>query len=204
MSDEKVMWAEDYERLKAQERLLKEQERMNQQRIAAEAEKLIPLKNKIDYSDRLAQEICERISAGELLINICDEPHMPTVRRVNAWLRDNLDFKSLYDSSISDRLSIFEEEVIKIADDCANDFKEVIVRGQKKKVADPDVIARAKLRVEVRFKHLKAGKPQKWGESTTLKVRNDGDEFDPASMSAEELEKKIADLEKKNSIIKSV
>jgi hypothetical protein len=50
------------------------------------------------------------------LIDICVDDHMPTVRRVTQWLH-NSEFKALYDESINDRLTIFEEQIIKIADD---------------------------------------------------------------------------------------
>jgi hypothetical protein len=38
---------------------------------------------------------------------------------------------------------------------------------------DPDVIARAKLRVDSRHKYLKAYKPERWGEQSTLNVKQD-------------------------------
>ena len=77
------------------------------------------------YSEPLALEICERISSGELLINICADEHMPTVRRCNQWLNESVEFKGLYGASINDRLNIFEEEIIQIADDAARDFKDI-------------------------------------------------------------------------------
>ena len=53
---------------------------------------------------------------------------------------------------------------------------------------DPTKISGAKLRVEVRFRHLKACKPQKWGEQSTIITKN-GDEL--ADMTTEELEAKV-------------
>src|SRR5690348_12536138 len=82
----------------------------------------------------------------------------------------------------NDRLSVFEEEVIKIADDMNHDFRTVIKNGREKRVADPDMVARARLRIEVRFKHLKAGRPAKWGDVSTLNVKSQ-DEFDTSNLS---------------------
>ena len=59
---------------------------------------------------------------------------------------------------------------------------------------------RAKLRVEVRLKHLKAYKPSIWGEQSTLNVKN-ADQADIENMSAEELAKKIAELEHKDRVV---
>ena len=182
----------------------KEQERLAQQRTREEFKRLLPIRNKLPFSDELAQELCERVSAGELVIDITNENHMPTLRRLNQWLRDNAEFQELYAQSIQDRLSIFEEQVIQIADDVERDYKEITMRtGHTKRVVDPEVIARAKLRVDVRFRHLKAGKPTKWGDSQTLNVKSE-DEFDPSSYTPEELERQIADIEKKSRIVRSV
>lgn len=80
-----------------------------------------------------------------------------------------------------------------------NDFKTVIKNGKERRVADPDMVARAKLRIEVRFRHLKAGNPGKWGDTQTL-ITKDGNDTD--NMSTEELEKKIAELEVKDRVVK--
>jgi hypothetical protein len=188
--------AEKAKRIQAKEQ---EQHRIERERL----ERIRQRKEAIEYSDALPQEICERIAIGELLINICLDEHLPTMRRCNQWLRDNLDFKSLYDSAINDRLSVFEEEVIKIADDVKNDFRTVIKNGREKRVADPEQIARARLRIEVRFKWLKALRPAKWGETSTLNVKNT-DEFDTSNLSADELEAQIAAIENKERISRKV
>jgi hypothetical protein len=203
----RVMSAEDYERLQREQaqqiRLKKEQEEIRKAREREETKRLLPIKNSLAYSDELAHEVCERVSAGELTINVCQDTHMPTIRRLNQWLRDNPEFQQLYNQSIVDRLSIFEEEVIQIADDAQRDYKEITRAGKTIRVTDPEVIARAKLRVDVRFRHLKAGKPTKWGDSTTLITKNE-DEFDPANFSADELEKQIADIEHKSRTLRPV
>jgi hypothetical protein len=201
-----AMWAEDYEKLKDAER----RQKANEERAKAEAqakakreyEESLPTKNALPFNDTLAQEICERISAGELLIDICLEIHMPTVRRANQWLRDNPDFSALFKESLNDRLNIFEEQVIQIADDMSKDFKEIIRNGKTIRQVDAEVIARAKLRVDVRFKHLRAGKPNKWGDSTTLITKSEGE--DPADLSNEELERRLKDLDVKDRILKAV
>ena len=63
------------------------------------------------------------------------------------------------------------------------------------------MISRAKLRVEVRKAHLKAYRPERWAEQSTLNVNNNGD--DPANMSMEELEKKLAELETKEGALRA-
>jgi hypothetical protein len=127
--------------------------------LGKDVAKLKARKEALPYLDAHAQEICERIAIGELLINICNDEHLPNMRRCNQWLNEHPDFKTLYQSAINDRLNIFEEQVIQIADDMRHDFRTVIKNGQEKRVADPEMVARAKLRIDVRFRHLKAGRP---------------------------------------------
>jgi hypothetical protein len=206
VEDDARIWEEaaeqtrrEYAELRAPER---ERERIKAEKVAAEAQRQIELnraKSILQFSEPLAIEICERVSSGELLINICADEHLPTVRRVTQWLRESSEFAALYKESINDRLTIFEEEVIKIADDASRDFRDVVRNGRTQRLLDGDAIARAKLRVEVRFKHLKAYKPSLWGETSTL-ITKSGDDID--NMTQDELEKKIVELETKNSIVR--
>jgi hypothetical protein len=179
------------EKAKRQQAMEQEQARIAQERM----KRLSTAKNAVTYSDALATEICERVSAGELLLIICEESHMPTVRKAYCWLKENPEFQQLYNASLNDRLSIFEEQIIAISDDVKNDFRTVIKKGQTKRVPDPEQIARAKLRA--RIKYLRAFRPQRWGEQSTLSVKS-ADEFDPSNFSQEELERQIADIESKS------
>jgi hypothetical protein len=202
MSDEELFsaltyWEGEGDALKAERekrKLIKEQE---QARLKERLKLLQQRKDALEYSDPLATEICERIASGELLTVICLDESMPTVRRCNQWLRDHGEFAALYQAALSDRLSIFEEQIIQIPDEAARDFDEVKSKGSVRRILDPGKLTAAKLRVEVRRLHLKAGKPQKWGDSTTLITKSD-DAFDPAGMNAEELERQIADIEHKS------
>lgn len=119
-----------------------EAKREAEERIAQErAARRNAIKAAIPYSERLASEICERISVGELLICICNDDHMPNHRTCNSWLKEHSDFAILYKESINDRLCVFEEQVLYIADDMKNDFKTVIKNGKERRIADPDMVA---------------------------------------------------------------
>jgi hypothetical protein len=198
-----VYWSEEEraaakaEKKRREDAKLSEQERIAQERAAT----LKAAKNAVPYSEELATEICGRISAGELLINVCAEPDMPTVKRCNEWLKLHSDFKALYDESIQDRLLIFEEELIQISDFMKDDFKTVIKNGKERRVVDPEVIARAKLRVESRFRYLRAYKPERWGETSTI-ITKSVDDFD--GLSLDELDAKIGELSGNNEAVRSV
>jgi hypothetical protein len=190
-------WQAEQKRRREAKRL--EEERLEQERAA----RFMARKAAIEYSETLAHEICERVGAGEFLINVCLDAHLPTMRNCTAWLRSHSDFAALYKQAIDDRLNIFEDEVVTISDDAKQDFKVVIKNGKERKVHDPEVIARAKLRVDVRFRHLRAFRPARWAEQSTLNVKNEADTFDPSTMSQQELEESIAQIEKKSSIVRA-
>ena len=118
----------------------REQERLEAERREAEARRqaqIAKLKDALPYLDAHAQEICERIAIGELLLNICLDEHLPSLRRAHQWLNEYPEFKQLYNSAIQDRLDVFSEEVIRIADDMQHDFRTVIKNDREKRVADP-------------------------------------------------------------------
>ena len=161
-------------------------------------------KETLPFSEPLAIEICERISSGELSLKSTSAPMsiFPTVRRVTQWLRENSDFSLLYKDSInttdwrfSRRRSLrspMNASHVTSGTWCAT--------GGTVRVLDGDTIARAKLRVELRLKHLRAYKPSLWGEQSTLNVKTDPHDVD--NMTGEELERKIRELEEKDEIVK--
>ncbi len=174
-------------------------ERQEEERLKA----LIAVRDVMAYSEAIAHELVERISAGEFLVTICNDENMPTMRRCNQWMRENIDFQGAYKDAIERRLDIFEDQLITICDDASKDFRLVNKRGKQVRVFDPEAILRSKLRVEARRWHLKAYRPAKWGETSTLNVR-EADAFDPQNMTEDELNKTIAEIEKKSGIVKRV
>lgn len=166
-------------------------------------EELTKRKEAIPYSDAIAAEICERIASGELLTVMCLDEHLPTVKRCNQWLRENVDFRILYEQSIQDRLFIFEEQTIQIPDEAVRDFVEVKKGNNVQRTLNSNRSQMAKLQVDVRFRHLKALRPQRWGDVQTI-ISKEGDGFDPANMSAEDLERHIAEIEKKSRCVRAV
>ena len=136
-------------------------------------------KDAIPYSQQLVAEICKRITAGEFLIIICQDDDMPTERSVIQWKKEHSDFKALYDEAIRDRLDIFEDQIVTIADDGSADVRTITKGNKTTKMLDGEVISRAKLRVEVRKAHLKAYRPERWAEQSTLNVNNNAETIRP-------------------------
>ena len=98
-------------------------------------------KEAIPFTEQLAMEICHRVSAGEFLINICRDEDMPTVRSVTQWRKDHNEFGLLYKDAVMDRLEIFEDQLVTIADESENDFKLVKKSGKQVRTLDGEVIS---------------------------------------------------------------
>jgi hypothetical protein len=117
------------------------------------------------------------------------------MRSVIEWKKQRSDFKALYDEAIRGRLDIFEDELVTIADDGSQDIKTITRGGKPAKVLDGEVISRAKLRVDVRKAHLRAYRPERWAEQSTINLHSSDD--DPNNLSQAELERRIAELDDK-------
>jgi hypothetical protein len=200
-SDDPVSVAMHRERMRQREELKRLYELQEEAKAKARLKAEQARKEQIPFSESLAMEICNRVSAGEFLINICRDEDMPTMRSVIQWKKDHKEFALLYDEAIRDRLDIFEDEVVTIADESENDFRFVKKAGKQVKVLDAEVISRAKLRVDVRKAHLKAYRPERWGEQSTLNVNN-YDAMDLDNMTQEEMDKKIEELESKEAVVR--
>jgi hypothetical protein len=197
-----IAYLAEQEKILEQDRFAEKERLREAERKQREERERYKLRNAMPYTEPHAVEICERISCGELLICICNDDHLPTMRRCKQWMNEHEDFAMLYKGSLNDRLDIFEEQVIQIADDATRDFKDVLRNGRTVRVLDGEAIARAKLRVEVRFRHLKAGRSNKWGDVSTLNVKSQ-DPMDCSNLSTEELERRLAEIEVKDRIMRA-
>src|SRR3954469_442594 len=77
-------------------------------------------RNPVRYSPELADEIVERISAGEALQEICRSPHMPDEKAVRKWVKNDAHgFGPRYAQAREDQAEHWAGEIITIADGVA-------------------------------------------------------------------------------------
>ena len=126
------------------------------------------------YTPELAQEICDRISKGEPLLQICKDDRMPERRTVYDWL-ERIDGLSVQfarareagcDAMAEESLSIMDREPLAVFDDAGN------------KRYDSGSIAWNKNRAEHRLKLLACWNPKKYGS----KVQLGGDPDNPVKV----------------------
>lgn len=81
------------------------------------------------YTQALADEICERLSAGESLRAICRSDRMPTERTVRQWaMEDREGFFPQYTQARDLGLDALADQVLEIADDASIEAADKRVR----------------------------------------------------------------------------
>ena len=119
------------------------------------------------YNKKIADEICERISQGETLLQICRDKHMPCRFTVHKWLLDSEKhyFVDNYARAKDMQADYFFEELLDIAEDGSNDWIEREVEsGRKATVPDHEHINRSRLRIDTKKWYLSKVLPKKYGD----------------------------------------
>lgn len=101
-----------------------------------------------DYTDALADEICERVASGSSIRKICAEEGGPTMSAVFRWLNEHSYFQEQYVRAKEEQAELYADEIVQIADE----------------TNDP---AKARLQIDARKWTAMKLKPKKYGERHT-------------------------------------
>lgn len=140
------------------------------------------------FTQKIADEICERIATGEPLRAICRDDHMPARRTVYDWMDADPDFAAHFARAREVGFDEIAEGTLEIADDATRDTRHT-ERGE---ACDTEWVARSKLRVETRLKLLAKWSPKKYGEKTSMEVT--GANGGPVQVSETERASKLAGI----------
>jgi hypothetical protein len=138
-----------------------------------------------DFSEKLADLICERIADGASLRSICAADGMPNKATVFRWLAAHKGFADQYGRAREEQAETLADEIVQIADDGSNDT--YLDRTGKERV-NTDVISRSKLRVDARKWVASKLKPKKYGDRQVIDVNTNSD------LSDEQVAARIAEL----------
>lgn len=150
------------------------------------------------YTAEIAQEICDRISRGEPLLQICGDQRMPKRQTVYDWL-DRIDGLSGQfarareagcDAMAEESLAIIDREPLAVFDETGN------------KRYDPGSISWNKGRAEHRLKLLACWNPAKYGSKVAVggdpgnpvkvEVQSEADTYLAALLTNVELNKQVS------------
>lgn len=129
-----------------------------------------------NYSEEIAQEICETISLTSLGLRPLTKkyPHWPKATTIRKWIRENASFAAMYARAKLDQADFLAEQVLEIADDTANDWVE---NENGTIVGNHDHINRARLRVDSRKWLVSKLAPRVYGDIAKQKDNDDEDEI---------------------------
>jgi len=132
------------------------------------------------YTPELAREVCERLSDGEPLRQICRDEHMPAWTAIYAW--------AAQDKALSERIAqareqgydAIAEDLLAIADTpLMGDTETSSANGLT--ITRQDMLGHRKLQIETRLKLLAKWNPKKYGDRQILA----GDKDNPVKVEAD-------------------
>jgi hypothetical protein len=112
------------------------------------------------FSQEVADAICEALIEGKSLRSICLAEDMPSKATVCRWLAGNEAFRDQYTHAREFQADTLFDESLDIADERNNDLTQ------------PDLVQRARLRIDTRKWMAGKLRPQKYGEK--LDVNHSG------------------------------
>ncbi len=105
----------------------------------------------MDYDERIAGEVCERLSQGETLRAICEDPALPSHQTIYRWVAATPTFRAAYARAREAQMETWADDLIEIADDASGDYIDrVAADGTIEHVVDPETVQRSKLRMDAR------------------------------------------------------
>jgi len=119
-----------------------------------------------DYTQEIADTICERIADGESLRAICSEDDMPNKATVFRWLAKHTEFSDQYARARDEQAETLFDEILDIADDSRNDW--VAAHGDDDGNQgwreNTEAIRRSQMRIDARKWMAGKLKPKKYSE----------------------------------------
>ncbi len=122
-----------------------------------------------DYTQEMANEICQDISSGKSLRAICRDENRPSIATIFKWMRDYPDFLKQYEVATSERADYQLEELNDIGEEAVNYAK----TSDDKNVSA--VITAYKLKADNMRWTMSKIKPKKYGEK--VDVTSDGEKI---------------------------
>lgn len=121
------------------------------------------------FTEKLAAEICQRLSAGESLRAICKGESMPPEATVRNWVVDDVQgFAAQYTRAREVGLDAMADELLDISDDGTNDWMQSNDPENPGYLINGEHSSRSKLRVDARKWYLSKIAPKKYGDRTAI------------------------------------
>lgn len=145
------------------------------------------------YSLELATTICERISSGESLRQVCRDESMPCTATVMKWALEIPEFSEQYAKARSMLMEHWAEDILDISDDGSNDWMKNNDPENFGYRTNGEHINRSRLRVDTRKWLLSKLAAKKYGDRISAELSGkDGGPIETADMTETEIARRIA------------
>lgn len=121
-----------------------------------------------EFSEEIFDRICDRMSEGAGLREICAEPGMPSRSTVLRWIKDNKERSDHYQQAREAGFDWIAEEIIRISDDATGDNITEERDGKSVTLPNHANVQRARLQVDSRKWILSKIAPRKYGDKVEL------------------------------------
>lgn len=144
-----------------------------------------------DYSQDIADMICERLADGESLRSICEDEAVPARSTVFRWLSLHPEFQDQYARAREAQADAIFDDILEIADNGRNDWMEK--KDQEGENIgwreNGEALRRSALRIDARKWMAGKLRPKKYSDKLDLNVSGS-----LQSMPEEQLDARITDL----------
>ena len=115
------------------------------------------------YTPELAAEICERLSDGEPLRQICRDEHMPAWQKIYEWMVKDKELSGAIAQAREQGYDAIAEDLLQIADTPLMGEEETSSNSGLT-ITRKDMLGHRKLQIETRLKLLAKWNPKKYGD----------------------------------------
>lgn len=146
------------------------------------------------FTPALFTTICDHISHGESLREVCRRPEMPHKSTVLRWLREKPELRDQYVCARDDLMEYWASDILEIADDGSLDTIPGLNKyGDEVQVPNHANVQRDRLRIDSRKWLLSRLKPKVYGDHLEVDVSGEVSHVvDITSLSAREKMRRLA------------
>lgn len=121
-----------------------------------------------NYTQELADKICEELALGNSMRTVCTPDEMPAMSTIFSWLRTKPEFVEQYARAKEESTDAMAEEVLDISDNGTNDWMQVNRGRHASWVTNGEALQRSRLRVDTRKWLMSKMKPKKYGDKVDV------------------------------------
>jgi hypothetical protein len=118
------------------------------------------------FTQKIADDICERLAGGESMRTICKDEAMPAMSTAFRWLAQDRTFQEQYARAREAQADFLADEILAIADETERDT----IAAENGDRADNEWIARSRLRVDARKWLASKMAPKKYGDKLDVGI----------------------------------